>query len=58
MVLLSLNVDLDFPNLGCVQNYLALILPYYFPIGATSIFVELAHSYEVEPVENLAHLGA
>jgi hypothetical protein len=58
MVLLSLYVNLDFPDLGCVQDYLAFIVPYYFSIWRFPIFVELANSYEVEPVERRANLSA
>jgi hypothetical protein len=58
MVLLSLYVNLDFPNLGGVKNYLAFIVPYYFSILRFTVFVELANSYEIELVESSAHLSA
>jgi hypothetical protein len=58
MILLSLYVNLDLPNLGGVKNYLALIVPNYFSIWRFPIFVELANSYEIELVEGSAHLSA
>jgi len=58
MVLLSLYVNLDFPNLGCIQDYFAFIIPYYFSTWHFPIFVELANSYEIEPVERRANLSA